>query len=80
LAIQVTYGRFKILRPTGDFRNLDQVFEVGIQFLKYCYDKANGDYLTALAFYNAGPGTKSGASEEKSMETPSAGADGAERA
>ena len=60
---QVWRPTFRVLRPTGDYNDMDQVYDAGTQYLADCYRmaqkwKPNADkkevYRLTLAFYNAG--------------------------
>ena len=60
---QVWRPTFYALRPTGDYNDMDQVYDAGTQYLADCYRTAQrwlGDadktavYRLTLAFYNAG--------------------------
>jgi len=62
---QVYRPTFRYLRPTGDYNDMDQVYDAGTQYLSDCYRMAqkwrpNADkkevYRLTLAFYNAGMG------------------------
>lgn len=62
---QVWRPTFRYLRPTGDYNDMDQVYDAGTQYLSDCYRMAqkwrpNADkkevYRLTLAFYNAGMG------------------------
>ena len=62
---QVYRPTFRYLRPTGDYNDMDQVYDAGTQYLADCYRmakkwKPNADkkevYRLTLAFYNAGMG------------------------
>lgn len=60
---QVWRPTFRCLRPTGDYNDMDQVYDAGTQYLADCYRTAKRWMPTAeqtelirltLAFYNAG--------------------------
>ncbi len=62
---QVWRPTFRVLRPQGDYYNVDEVYDAGTQYLADCYRTAQrwlGDadktavYRLTLAFYNAGMG------------------------
>lgn len=62
---QVWWPTFRVLRPNGDYNDMDQVYDAGTQYLTDCYRTAQrwlGDadktavYRLTLAFYNAGMG------------------------
>ena len=62
---QVWRPTFRVLRPNGDYNDMDQVYDAGTQYLADCYRTAQrwlGDadktavYRLTLAFYNAGMG------------------------
>ena len=60
---QVWRPTFRVLRPQGDYNDMDQVYDAGTQYLADCYKTAKRWMPTAeqkevirltLAFYNAG--------------------------
>lgn len=62
---QVWWPTFRVLRPNGDYNDMNQVYDAGTQYLADCYRTAQrwlGDadktavYRLTLAFYNAGMG------------------------
>jgi len=58
--VQVMYSTFRGMRPTGDWNDLEQVFDAGLHYLRVCYQKqqqrAPDDPLVVFAYYNAGGG------------------------
>lgn len=56
--VQVMYSTFRGMRPTGDWNDLEQVFDAGLHYLRVCYQKqqqrAPDDPLVVFAYYNAG--------------------------
>lgn len=71
---QVWWPTFRVLRPNGDYNDMDQVYDAGTQYLADCYRTAQrwlGDadktavYRLTLAFYNAGMGHRPDAALNK---------------
>ncbi len=56
--MQVMKNTFHFISPQGDWDNLDEVFEAGLIYLKWCYElqqeKAPDNPNVIFAFYNAG--------------------------
>lgn len=58
--VQVMRRTFYGMRPNGDYNDLDQVFDAGMHYLRVCWqraqERAGGNFLVAMAYYNAGSG------------------------